>query len=248
MLTDRAMSIAAGGFGAQHPYLAQLCAILTTSYSFKTMPFGVLLVALWFMPGRNGRRAVACAVAGCFLALVVARLIQNLGPHRPRPAMVLTDVFPGHVPFGTDWSSFPSDTTSAVMALTAGIYIGSRWLGIVALLWAALIVAVPKFVTGAHYASDLLAGGAIGSSATLLCYWVSRQPVFNRSNMANFPGRYPSLFYGLAFLLLFQLTTFFDDARNIGKQGAKFFGIESDGDDARAAPGTASGAIADSAP
>jgi undecaprenyl-diphosphatase len=248
VLTDRTLSIAAGEFAAGHPYFAKLCEILTTSYSFKTMPFAILLVALWFMPVRNGRRAVISAISGCFAALIVARLIQNLGPHRPRPAMILKDAFPDHVPFGTDWSSFPSDTTSAVIALTVGIFIGSRWFGAIALLWAAFIVAVPKLVTGAHYVSDLFAGGAIGLSATLLCYRASFLPAFNRGRMTGIPGRYPSLFYGLAFLLLFQLTTFFDDARHIGREGAKFFGVEQSKDDAHTPSYAASGTIADGAP
>ncbi len=143
MLTDRTLSIAAGEFGVQHPFFAKGCEFLTTTYSVKTLPFVVLLVFLWAQPGRNRHRAVLSAVAGCFLALAAARLLQHFGPFRPRPHSLFPDLFPWHISTGTDWNSFPSDTASAVMALTAGIFIASRPLGIMAALWAVLAVAVP---------------------------------------------------------------------------------------------------------
>jgi undecaprenyl-diphosphatase len=56
--------------------------------TMKMMPMVAIMVWLWFSGSQlNTRKAVFSGFAGGFIALVLTRLIQNLAPHRPRPAL-----------------------------------------------------------------------------------------------------------------------------------------------------------------
>ncbi len=139
--------------------------------TFKLLPVMLLAVGLWFSAGWNSdrRRVLFGGLLASFLALVATRLIQNLGPRRPRPALS------GDYDFSSvlkapidDWSSFPSDTAGLALAVATTVFLVSRPLGTLALLWAMAVTAMPRLYVGQHYLSDLLAGGIIGTLITLL--------------------------------------------------------------------------------
>jgi membrane-associated phospholipid phosphatase len=194
--------------------------------SVKLLPLVACLVWLWFRHDeREGSRlAVIQALIGGFVALVVSRLIQDFSPDRPRP---IYDEALGFIrPYGVsadilrDWSSFPSDTTAMAFALASGVFLASRRLGWFCFAWAALVAALPRAYLGYHYPSDLLGGAALGTLIVLLCGRAGVPQRIGRA-LSLTEQRWPALFYGFGFVVLFQLTVMFDDLREMARGLAK---------------------------
>lgn len=194
--------------------------------SVKLLPLVACLVWLWFRhEQRDGSRlAVIRALVGGFLALLVSRIIQDVSPDRPRP---IHDSSLGFIhPYGVsgdilrDWSSFPSDTTAMAFALAIGVFLASRRLGWFCLAWAALVAALPRAYLGYHYPTDLIGGAALG---TLIVLALGRAGLLQRIGRAlsATEQRWPALFYGFGFVVLFQLTVMFDDLREMARGLAK---------------------------
>ena len=203
--------------------------------TFKIMP---LIAGLFWIWARNeaGRRQAVIGTLGAFLALVAARIVQNLGPHRERPISSSLFDFPdGASNPIVDWSSFPSDTTALACALATGIFLASRRFGALAFGWAAFLAAA-KLYGGFHYPSDVLAGAMVGVAATYAVHrsgwfvdWISDRLEYERV-------RRPGLVAAIAFVAAFQLATFFYDIRGAAKavyrHAAPFASTETAGADA----------------
>jgi len=133
------------------------------------------MAVLWFWPGGRAERdrrqwGVIVAVAAGVVALGVNQVISHLWD-RPRP-------FVAHhvtmlLPHAAD-ASFPSDHTAFAFAIAVALVFASRRVGLVALLFAALI-ALSRVYVGAHYVTDVLAGALIGSVVAILFHRL--QPV-----------------------------------------------------------------------
>jgi undecaprenyl-diphosphatase len=125
-------------------------------------------VAMAGFGGWRGRKAAAAGLT----ALVVAQLISNgLGKQladRPRPPK---EWFPhDEVDDRPDSSSFPSGHTAAAVAFSAAV--APTWPAAgAACAVSAIMVAVERVQSGAHYAGDVVAGAAIG----LLSAWSARR-------------------------------------------------------------------------
>ena len=210
------------------PFFDKVVGEVLALSTFKLMPIVAFLCWIWFTdgPDRRLRHIVIDGLAGGFVALVVTRLMQNLGPEHPRPALagILT-----HEPTGTamepDWSSFPSDTSALAFALAFAIFLAARGPGIVALLWAGLLVSFPRLYGGYHYPSDLIAGALIG----IVCVWAFAQfrPLSSRiyAVIDNMELRRRPLFYAFFFIATFQIGTYFSDIRKVGTGTLKAIGV-----------------------
>jgi undecaprenyl-diphosphatase len=194
--------------------------------SVKLLPLVACLVWLWFRHEQrdSSRFAVIQALLGGFLALVVSRLVQDFSPDRPRP--IYDEALRFVHPYGVsgdilhDWSSFPSDTTAMAFALATGVFLASRRLGWFCFAWAALVVALPRAYLGYHYPSDLIGGALLGSLIVLACGRVRAPRRIGRA-LSHTEQRWPALFYGGGFVVLFELTVMFDDLREMGRGLAK---------------------------
>jgi undecaprenyl-diphosphatase len=124
----------------------------------------LVLLALWTR--RQGLRAVVAALAGAAVALLLA---QILGAAWDRPRPFVAQHFTPLFPHATD-SSFPSDHLSALGAITAGAWLGSRALGALSLLLS-LSVAFARVYAGVHYSTDVLAGFLIGAACATLAWY-----------------------------------------------------------------------------
>lgn len=176
---------------------------------------------LWFYPNEEGdektRETLVAAIVGAILAFLAARILGALLPYKPRP--IHTPGFPFPLPPGMEdtlrhWSSFPSDHAAIFTALALGIAFVSWRLGTCLFIYLVGFAFMPRIYRGLHYPVDILAGvllgGIVGVTVNLekvkrLIAW----PVF------WFKDNYPAFFYWLAFLLIFQIATLFDDARKI---------------------------------
>ncbi|WP_181703115.1 phosphatase PAP2 family protein [Chthonobacter albigriseus] len=201
---------------------------LINADTVKALPFVVVLTGYWFARGNQTehRRTVLSTLIGAFVAMVITRAWQNLGPARPRPQQdpLLDFVMPSGATRAErlDWSSFPSDTAGLTMALAFGIFLLNRRLGVVMLIWGFVLSCLPRIYFGLHYPSDIAAGTLIGILAVYsadrssLPDWLAR-PV----GLAE--ARWPGLFYAVALFVAFQLSTYFFDIRTAGKRIANAF-------------------------
>lgn len=224
---DHAILVFLNGLAGQWELFDRFVVQVLQANSVRLLPITSCLVWLWFRPEAAaarrdgmaaGRRGVGLALIGAVLTMAAARLIQNLAPHRPRPmheAALSLNLPAGIAPDALlEWSSFPSDTAGLAFALAAGVLAASRPLGIACLLWSAIVVSVPRVFAGLHYPSDILGGAALGVAATL-----ALAPAVLRLVRARWPAApaHRARLYAAGFALLFQITSLFDDVRNIAR-------------------------------
>lgn len=209
-------------FAGRDAAVDNFIALVAGSPLAKVGAFGAFFWWAWFSGGeqRQHHRAVVIrTIAGGLLAALTSRLAQNFMPHRPRP--LHNEAIDFTAPFGLntgtlqEWSSFPSDNAALVFALATGVWVLSRPWGVLAYLWALIVVCLPRVYLGLHYPSDIVAGALLG----LLCAIVAlRMPlaVGICRTVFRFEARHTALFYGFAFLLTYQIVTLFDDVRKLG--------------------------------
>jgi undecaprenyl-diphosphatase len=101
-------------------------------------------------------------------------------------------------------------------AVAMGIFLVSRWMGVVALLHCIFLISIPRVYLGLHYPSDVLAGMILGVGVTWV---VTRRPIMERFAPAivRLIDRYPKISYACLFVMLFELATMFDEPRQLAE-------------------------------
>lgn len=208
-----------------HPTFDYLVLALTRYDHLEGVGLVALLWYLWFkVPDSETRAQVVAGVIGAACAGAASRLLQLLLPTHPRP---LHD--PGlHflAPLGVNphllsyWNSFPSDHAALFFGLGASICMLDRKLGALA-LGASAIVTLGRIYEGYHSASDILGGAGLGILAVCLAQASPLRPCVLWI-VALERGKAP-LFYMLAFMLSYQVSTLFDDVRSVGVDYARVF-------------------------
>ncbi len=189
-------------------------------YTFKGLVLVPVLWWIWFQSSerRQWRREVVIAttVSG-LLALLAGRLLAHFLPFRTRPAFspelhLHFPVVPQSESLLSAWSSFPSDHAMLWMSVAVGIFIVSRRVGILALLYVAIFICTPRAYLGFHYPTDLLGGAAIG---IVITYIMTRDSVraHYATHMLRWIERYPGPSAMLGFVLCLELVTQFDELR-----------------------------------
>ena len=193
---------------------------IANMYTFKGL---VLIPALWWIWFQSAERrqwrreiVIATAVSG-LLALFAGRLLAHFLPFRMRPAF--SPELNLHFPFVpqsesmlSTWSSFPSDHAMLWMSVAVGLFVVSRRIGILALLYVAIFICIPRAYLGFHYPTDLLAGAAIGIVITYVMTRDSVRPLY-ATPILRWIERYPGLSAMLGFVLCLELVTQFDEIR-----------------------------------
>ncbi|PWC39460.1 phosphatase PAP2 family protein [Azospirillum sp. TSO35-2] len=200
-------------------------------YIIKIGPFCAALWWLWFRKEGTGdagptgsRRLVVDAVIGAALAVLLSMVIQALMPERPRPLHDLS--VPFVPPLGQsrealkNWSSFPSDNAAIAFALAASFFRPSRLAGVLACLWAAVVVCLPRVYLGLHYPGDVTAGALIGiASAVIAARLVPTTGVYRLVWWLE--DRYRPWFYSGVFLMTYEMVVLFEDVRRAAGGAAK---------------------------
>ncbi|MCC8395646.1 phosphatase PAP2 family protein [Paraburkholderia sp. MMS20-SJTR3] len=188
-------------------------------YTFKGLVLIPLLWWMWFQQDERRawrREMVIATLASGLVALFLGRALTHWLPFRVRP--IYSPEL--HLQFAnatkdsmlTDWSSFPSDHAMLWMAIATGIFLVWRWVGVLAILYTALFICVPRAYLGYHYPTDLLAGAAVGIGITVL---MTRDALRARyaTPALRWMERYPGPSAALAFILCLELVTQFDELR-----------------------------------
>ena len=209
-------------FYGQSALLDWFVSLVTRSCFLKNGFIVSLLWWCWFQTSETQeirRKHLVASIVGGVVAAGVARYLVVALPFRARPILepTLHSLFPTGVnpeSFG-GFSSFPSDHAALFSAIAVGLFFVSRKAGILGSCWVLLVICLSRVYTGLHYATDILAGAAIGCAIALIANtpcirdWVSRLPMaWHRRHCASF--------YAAAFLGAWQIATLFDDMRSFG--------------------------------
>lgn len=221
---DAAISVALNAGVGSSPGFDSLVFQVSQNHLLKCAP---PVTAVWFLwwtrqqaADRDRRQAALLMVlAACFLTMGIVRALTRLLPFRLRPIFE-TELH--LVKAAGMWlgnfdraSSMPSDHAGLFFALAVGLFIVSRPVGILALLHAALMIALPRVYLGLHYASDVLVGAAIGA---LSAWLLTRPPAIDAAGaMAQgWVKRQPQIAYPVLFLVTSEMAEMFEPLRNIG--------------------------------
>jgi undecaprenyl-diphosphatase len=185
---------------------------------------GVLSAAiwwLWFRPSvsqKKTRLTLISTLMGSLIAVSIARIMILTLPYSPRPLVNDNANFSApfsDASFGFDMlSSFPSDHATLSICLAFGIYLASKRMGLMMLLYSFIFILTPRIFLGLHYATDILAGAIIGIS---VIYFVNAQWFINTisTRVFNFSEKKPQTFYALMFLFTYETSDLYIHLRNL---------------------------------
>lgn len=193
---------------------------LADNAEFKTLPVILLMWWFWFQTHKNQRLRrewLVGTLGGGFAALLVGRILVHVLPFRARPvwdASLSSVVFPFHAWMPDRLSSFPSDHAVLFFSLATGLWLVSRPAGLIATLWAAFMVCLPRVYLGFHFATDILAGAAVGVAVALVTAFLSRR-IGLLKGIVDWAERSPAAFYVLMFFVSYQVADMFEHIRTI---------------------------------
>ncbi len=184
---------------------------------------GLFMAAYWWSwfadRSNNGtRKKIILSLLGAIASLVVARALASALPFRVRPLYTAGIGFhqPVLPPSGSeidieDWSSFPSDHAAFFFALAFGLWQCNRLVGIAAMAFTLVWVAVVRVYLGIHYPSDVLAGAAIGVTCSYAAFKIPSNWIVTK--VLAFEQRSAPAFYAMMFLITFEVASLFNDIR-----------------------------------
>ncbi|MEI6073199.1 MAG: phosphatase PAP2 family protein [Verrucomicrobiae bacterium] len=214
---------------SQHSWtFDNLIGILSTNHLLKG---GVLATILWWAWFKHGsapnREHVIATLLSCVAGFVLARAMALTLPFRLRPLHEASLNF--FLPHGGNpalldgWSSFPSDHAVLFFTLSTGVLFISRRVGVFALAYSALFIALPRVYLGLHYPTDVIAGALIGIAVAL----AGNLYIFRNRNIrliVSWSREKPHVFYPMFFLLSYQIADMFDSSRAL-LGGVKMLGL-----------------------
>jgi len=201
-------------------FLDRVASFQESNTLLKSGVFIALYWYFWFRKSaeRQHRRKTILTIMGATLVgLIAARLVATVLPFRVRPLYdpnLLQFPLSFQAPTNfVDWSSFPSDHAAYLGALGFGLIYLSRRLTIPVTAYFACWICFPRMYLGIHYASDIVAGTAIGA----LTVWTAIKIGVAGSRLARsvlaFADAKPEWFYPAAYLGLFEMSNIFYDVR-----------------------------------
>lgn len=186
-------------------------------------PTGVIFLGLfalnWFRQDGDlirRRQVLILVVPAVAIALVANRAISTLLPFRVRPMYAIGAAAPTY-PWTFDlehWSSFPSDNATYLFAITACLYVVSRWAGLAFGLFSA-VVCLGRIYFGIHYPSDILAGTLLGLCTGFVLTRPAIAEGLSRPLLVH-EKRSPGFFYAVLFMALAEVAGGFPNTRHIG--------------------------------
>ena len=107
-----------------------------------------------------------------------------------------------------DLGSFPSDHAGFFIAISLGIWLASRRLGLLALAWTVFVILAGKMIGGHHTPLDIAAGAAVAMGELAVIQYVVRKR-FNGwlEKLTGLTLRYSALSSAMIFLVAFEMSS-----------------------------------------
>lgn len=199
--------------------------VLISQVSHSAILQGVMVALFWgawFAPsdasaGRRRRETMLASLIGLYATVALAIAIRAALPFRPRPVVELANAF--QVPYlGFDGTlhasstSFPAGHAAVFCGLAVGLWSVSARLGLLSLLYALLIICLPRMYLGLHYPTDILAGAVLAIVTVPLVNEILQMGSLVRRVLA-WSEKHSALFYGLLFLCSLDIAMEFSAVR-----------------------------------
>ena len=202
---------------------------LSANHLLKGGVLAMLIWWAWFTHAegqKRYRKHIVATLLGCVIAIVFAKALGWVLPFRPRPLRAEELNF--LLPFGEKldildgWSSFPSDHAVLFFTLSVGLCFVSRSVGVFALMYTTLFIAMPRLYLGLHYPTDILGGALIGATLAVVgnYYLVNTRLI---KSIVDWSDSQPQLFYPLFFLVSYQIADLFEGSRAIAHAISQVF-------------------------
>jgi membrane-associated phospholipid phosphatase len=107
-----------------------------------------------------------------------------------------------------DLGSFPSDHAGFFIAISLGIFLASRRLGLLALGWSILVILGGKLISGQHTPLDVAAGATVAIAELALIQYVVRKGFRGwLDKLTGLTLRYSALSSAIVFLIAFEVSS-----------------------------------------
>lgn len=215
-------------FAQKVPSFDVLVKIISTNHLIKGGFFMIVFWYLWFHKNNlRDRSTMVSNMVGSVAVMIAARAMAMILPFRSRPKLNTDLDF--ILPVGSRQqelmsnSSFPSDHAALFYSLSMGFFLVSRKAGIAAFIYSFFIISLPRIYLGLHYPSDILGGAVLGIFGVMAANIPSVKNKIAPSLLRT-ESSYPGLFYASLFLISFQISSLFEESREIMKYFSRLLG------------------------
>jgi len=107
-----------------------------------------------------------------------------------------------------DLGSFPSDHAGFFIAISLGICLASRRLGLIALGWTLFVILAAKMISGQHTPLDIVAGGAVALAELSIIQFAVRKRLSGwLDKLTGLTLRYSALSSAIIFAVAFEVSS-----------------------------------------
>ena len=107
-----------------------------------------------------------------------------------------------------DLGSFPSDHAGFFIAISLGIWLASRRLGLLALGWSIFVILAGKMISGQHTPLDVAAGATVALAELAIVQYVVRKKLSGwLDKLSGLTLRYSALSSAIVFLIAFEVSS-----------------------------------------
>jgi membrane-associated phospholipid phosphatase len=107
-----------------------------------------------------------------------------------------------------DLGSFPSDHAGFFIAISLGIWLASRRLGLLALGWSVFVIMAAKMISGQHTPLDVAAGATVAIAELAVVQYVVRRKLGGwLDKLSELTIRYSAMSSAIVFLIAFEVSS-----------------------------------------
>ena len=107
-----------------------------------------------------------------------------------------------------DLGSFPSDHAGFFIAISLGIWLASRRLGLLALGWSVFVILAGKMISGQHTPLDVAAGATVAIVELAIVQYLVRKKLGGwLEKLSGLTLRYSAMSSAIVFLIAFEVSS-----------------------------------------